>query len=59
MGCDGILNRPWNVHSEEMLREFLFERGNQWDVTTRRDPNSWTPDTWAKVYGFKRGTKEG
>ena len=59
MGCEGLLARPWNVQSEDMLREFLFLRGNQWDETTRRDPKNWTPDTWAKVYGFKRGIKEG
>ena len=40
MGRDGLLARPWNVQSKEMLREFLFERGNQWDETTRRDPKS-------------------
>ena len=27
--------------------------------TTRRDLKNWTPDTWAKVYGFKRRFKEG
>ena len=59
MGCDGLLARPWNVQSEDMLREFLFERGNQWDETTQRVPKRWTPDTWAKVYGFKKGSKEG
>ena len=59
MGCDGLLARPWNVQSKDMLREFLFLRGNQWDETTRSDPKNWTPDTWAKVYGFKRGIKEG
>ena len=59
MGCAGLLARPWNVQSEDMLREFLFERGNQWDETKRRDPEHWTPDTWAKVHGFERGVKEG
>ena len=59
MGCARLLARPWNVHSKNMLGEFLFERGNQWDETKRRDPEHWTPDTWAKVYGFERGVKEG
>ena len=59
MGCEGLLARPWNVQSEDMLREFLFLRGNQWDETTRRDPQNWTPDTWCEVYGFKMGIEEG
>ena len=59
LGCDGLLARPWNVQLEDMLREFLFWRGNQWDEASRNDPKNWTPDTWAKVYGFKRGIKEG
>ena len=28
MGCVGLLDRPWNVASEDTLREFLFMRGN-------------------------------
>ena len=59
MGCAGLLARPWNVQSDDMLREFLFMRGNQWDGTRRRDPKNWTPDTWAKVYGFQKIVKEG
>ena len=38
MGCTGLLTRPWNVQSKDMLREFLFKRGNEWDKTKRRDP---------------------
>jgi hypothetical protein len=41
------------------LREFKFERGNQWLNTKRRDPENWTPDTWARVYGFPRGIGKG
>ena len=25
----------------------------------RQDPENWTPDVWAKVYGFSRGRGEG
>ena len=59
MVCAGLLARPWNVQLDDMLRGFLFMRGNQWDGTKRRDPENWTPNTWAKVYGFQRGIKEG
>ena len=58
MGCKGLLSYPWNVQSEDMLRELLFLRGNQWDKTTRNDSKNWTPDTREKVYRFKKG-KEG
>jgi hypothetical protein len=42
-----------------VLREFKFARGNQWEGTKRRDPENWTLDTWARVYGFQRGGGEG
>ena len=59
MGCGGLLSKPWNVQTDDVLREFKFERGNQWEGTKRRDPENWTPDTWARVYGFQRGIGEG
>ena len=30
MGCEGLLAKPWNLKAESTLREFMFERGNQW-----------------------------
>ena len=30
MGCEGFFAKPCNLRNEAMLREFLFERGNQW-----------------------------
>ena len=59
MGCAGLLSKPWNLKAEDTLREFKFERGNQWLGTKRRDPENWTPDTWNRVYGFPRGISEG
>jgi hypothetical protein len=59
MGCEGLLAKPWNLRSEDTLREFKYERGNQWDHTQRRDPENWTPDVWNRVYGFPRGISEG
>ena len=59
MGCEGLLAKPWNVQVDDVLREFKFEGGNQWIGTKRRDPDNWTPDTWARVYGFHRGIGEG
>jgi len=59
MGCDGLLAQPWNVQDNKVLREFKFPRGNQWLHTKRKEPEKWTPNTWAKVYGFQKGVGEG
>ena len=59
MGCGKLFILPWNLESEDTLREFLFFRGNQWDETPWGDPENWTSDTWCEVYEFKAGIKEG
>ena len=59
MGCEGLLAKPWKLKSEEILREFKFEKGNQWIHTKRGDPDTWTPDVWNRVYGFLKGIVEG
>ena len=59
MGCEGLLAKPWNLRSKDTLREFKYERWNQCVDTKRRDPDSWTPDVWNRVYGFSRGILEG
>ena len=59
MGCEGLLAQPWDVQDADVLREFKFEKGNQWLDTKRRDPESWNPDTRARVYGFPRGVGAG
>ena len=37
MGCAGLLARPWNVQAEDTLREFLYERGNQFHGLRRQN----------------------
>ena len=59
MGCEGLLAKPWNLQSEDTLREFKYEWGNQWVDTKRTNPDSWTPDVWNRVYKFPRGILEG
>ena len=59
MGCKGLLAKPWNLRAEATLREFLFERGNQWIRTMRQEPEKWTSEVWAGVYGFPKGKGEG
>ncbi len=52
IGCEGLLNEPWNLRSEEMVREFFVDRTNQWEGTIRRKPTDWTPERWAETYNF-------
>ena len=52
MGCEGLFAEPWSLKSREMVQEFLQPRSNQWKETLRRDPDWWTADLWAEVYGF-------
>jgi hypothetical protein len=59
MGCEGLFSKPWNLRSEATLREFLFEKGNQWFRILRQDPEKWTAEVWAKVYGFSPRKCEG
>ena len=54
-----MLAKPWNLRAENTLREFRFERGDQWLGTKRRNSEYWTPDVRNKVYGFLRGGGEG
>jgi hypothetical protein len=54
-----LLGQPWNVQEDYVLREFKFARGNQWLNTKKREPENWTLDMWARVYGFPRGIGEG
>ena len=55
----GFARQTLGPQIEEILREFKFEQGNQWVHTKRRDPDTWTPDVWNRVYGFLRGITEG
>src|SRR5665811_1949224 len=54
MGCEGLLLAPWGIKSEEMIQEFQVKRSSEWFKTLRRDPDHWTPDVWAAVYGFRK-----
>ena len=41
------------------MRGFLFEKGNQWFRSMRHDPQKWTTEVWAEVYGFTPREDEG
>ena len=59
MGCEGLIAKPWNLRSKEIICEFKYKRGNQWIDMKRKDPKSWTPDVWNRVYGFMKGIAKG
>ena len=58
MGCIGLLDRPWALKSEEMVREFvsireqLVEWHNIFDNTMRDWLEEWTAGVWRAVYQF-------
>ena len=59
MGCEGLLAKPWNLRSKAILREFLSERGNQWERTMRQVLEQWIAEVWVDVYGFAPRRGEG
>jgi hypothetical protein len=52
IGCIGLIRRPWNVKSDEMIQELVGGVPNQYELTVRGRPVSWTEEVWAEVYGF-------
>lgn len=54
MGCGGLILELWAIKSEAMVQEFQAPRSNEWLKTIRRDPEHWTPNLWAEVYGFRK-----
>ena len=56
MRCEGLLDRPWTLKREQLVREMLLpERPNMFDTTVRNRPQLWTADLWRQTYRFPRG----
>ena len=56
MRCEGLLDRPWALKREQLVREMLqTERPNIFDGTIRDRPQLWTADLWHDTYRFPRG----
>ena len=52
----GLLERPWRLKQEEIVRELLaIECPNVFDGTIRDRPQLWTSDLWRDVYHFPEG----
>ena len=56
MRCDGLLERPWALKREQLVREMVQpERPNIFDETIRDRPQLWTANLWRDIYHFLRG----
>ena len=55
MRCEGLLDRPWALKREQMVRELLQpERPNIFDSTIRDRPELWTTGLWRDTYRLPR-----
>ena len=61
LGCVGLLERPWNLKSEDFIQQFVLiregklERNNMFNTTIRDRPEEWTAGVWREVYDFQPG----
>ena len=53
IGCAGLLNKPWSLKDEGLVRELVQGAPNQFDLTIRGKPERWTTLAWWEMYGFK------
>ena len=55
IGCIGLLNKPWTVKEEKMVRELIIGAPNQYEGTVRARPETWEAGRWREAYGFSAG----
>ena len=56
MRCNGLLERPWTLKREELVRELVQpERPNIFDGTIQDRPQLWTTELWRDTYNFPSG----
>ena len=55
IGCIGLLNKPWTVKEEKMVRELIVGAPNQYEGTIRAQPEIWNAGRWREAYGFSAG----
>ena len=56
IGCVGLLNKPWNIKDEGLVRELVEGAPNQFEHTVRCKLDKWTALVWREIYGFKPKT---
>ena len=53
MRCTGLLDRPWALKREELVRELLLPKHpNIFDTTVWDRPQLWTAELWRQTYDF-------
>ena len=55
IGCIGLLNKPWTVKEQKMVRELIVGAPNQYEGTIRARPETWDTGRWREAYGFSVG----
>ena len=55
IGCIGLLNKPWMVKEEKMVRELIVGAPNQYKGIVRARPETWDAGRWREAYGFNIG----
>ena len=58
IGCIGLLNKPWTVKEEKMVRELIVGASNQYEGTIRARPETWDVGRWREAYGFSVGGED-
>ena len=53
IGCAGLLNKPWNIKDEGLVRELVEGAPNQFDHPVWGKPEKWTALVGREAYGFK------
>ena len=51
--CVSLLNKPWSLKDEGLVRELLLGVPNQFDFTMRDKPERWTALAWREKYRFE------
>ena len=56
MRCEGLLERPWALKREQLVREMVQpEWPDIFHGTIQDRPQLWTADLWRDTYSFPRG----
>ena len=56
MKCTGLLEQPWALKREDLVRKLVQpERPNIFDWTIRDQPQLWIANLWREVYKFPSG----
>ena len=53
IGCLGLLNKPWSLKDEGLVKELVQRAPNEFDLIVRGKPERWTALAWKETYGFK------